>query len=219
MHMKGTTGRVRSEITAAPMRAVRPVMLRELYANPEKELVRMRDRGTLVKIAHGTYAAKPDRIAPDQPWKPVFEEAAMAYATAAYGDRVPVLMGVGAARHWHAIPRAIGVTVIAVPEPHRPVNLDTGGRVVFTVRRAEPIEAVPVQAGLGTMRVTTIEQTLVDLVRFPELGGMPDEVHVAASVLVGRADTVKLDRLIKQLPDAAATRMRAWMDTEGAEHA
>ena len=182
--MKGRVGRVPPEITGAPMRMVRPVMLRDLYANPEKELVRMRDQGTLTKIAHGTYVAKPDRITPNQPWKPLFEEAAMAYATAAYGDRVPILMGIGAARHWHAIPRAIGVTVIAVPEPHRPVQLDTGG-IIFTVRRAEPVEAIPVQTGLDTMRVTTIEQTLIDLIRYPDLGGMPDEARAAAAPFVG----------------------------------
>ena len=176
----------------------------------------MRDRGVLVRIAHGTYIAKPDRIAPDQPWKPPFEEAAMAYATAAYGDRVPILMGVGAARHWHAIPRAIGVTTIAVPDPHRPVDLETGGRIVFKVRRAEPVEAIPVQAGLGTMRVTTIEQTLIDLIRNPDLGGMPNESEAAARVLQGRADYERLARLVERLPQAAAARVQGWLKSEGA---
>ncbi|MCL2653509.1 MAG: hypothetical protein FWD63_06955 [Propionibacteriaceae bacterium] len=214
--MKRLTGRLPTEIAGAPMRTVRPVMLRGLYANPEKELVRMRDRGTLTKIAHGTYIAKPDSIAAGRPWSPPFEEAAMAYATAAYGDRVPTLMGIGAARHWHAIPRAIAVTVIAVPEPHRPVVLDTGGRVVFAMRRAELVEAIPVQCGLGVMRVTTIEQTLIDLIRFPDLGGMPQEAATAARALRGRADEAKLERLIDAIPKAAAARVRDWLEGEGA---
>ena len=212
VHMRRVTGRLPVEITGAPMRTVRPVLLRGLYANPEKELVRLRNRGTLTKIAHGTYIAKPDRIAADQQWMPPFEEAAMAYATAAYGDRVPILMGIGAARHWHAIPRAIGVTVIAVPEPHRPVNLETGGRVVFAVRRAEPVEAIPVQSGLGTMRVTTIEQTLIDLIRYPDLGDIPQDTAAAARALRGRIDDVELTRLISRIPAAAAVRVCAWLE-------
>jgi len=191
------------------MRTVRPVMLRGLYANPEKELVRMRDRGTLIKIAHGTYVAKPDHIAVDQPWKPPFEEAAMAYATAAYGDRVPILMGIGAARHWHAIPRAIGVTVIAVPEPHRSIVLDTGGRVVFAVRRAEPVEAIPVQGDLGMMRVTTVEQTLIDLIRYPDLGGMLDQATEAAGQIVPQIDVGQLQQLLARQPATVVRKVQA----------
>jgi hypothetical protein len=213
--VKRAVGRVPAEITDAPMRTARPVMLRRLYANPEKELVRMRDRGTLVRVAHGTYVAKPDRIAPETPWRPELEEAAMAYATAAYGDRVPILMGIGAARHWHAIPRAIAVTVIAVPEPHRIVELDTGGRVLFTVRRREP-EAIPVQAGLGVMRVTTIEQTLIDLLERPGLGDMPAEALAAARALLVRANPGRLDRLLNRMPGPAARRVRTWLEKQEA---
>ena len=167
----------------------------------------MRDRGTLTKIAHGTYVAKPDSIAADQRWEPPFEEAAMAYATAAYGDRMPILMGIGAARRWHAIPRAIGVTVIAVPEPHRPVILEAGGRVVFAVRRAEPVEAIPVQCGLGTMRVTTVEQTLVDLIRYPDLGDMPDHAIEAARQIVPQVDAKELQQLLEQQPATVVRRV------------
>ena len=193
------------------MRTVRPVMLRNLYANPEKELVRLRTNGLVVKIAPGTYVAKPDTVAPDEAWKPVFEEAAMAYATAAYGDQVPVLVGLGAARHWHAIPRAIGVTVIAVPEQHRPVALATGGRIVFTQRDTTMIDAIPVSAGLGTMRVARIEQTVVDLVLRPKLGGMPTEAMTAAATMIPRADPSRLARLADGLPRASNKRVFAWL--------
>jgi predicted transcriptional regulator of viral defense system len=199
------------EIARAPMRTVRPVMLRSLYANPEKELVRLRTNGLVVKIAPGTYVAKPDTVAPREAWKPTFEEAAMAYATAAYGDQVPVLAGIGAARHWHAIPRAIGVTVIAVPEQHRPVSLDTGGRIVFTRHEVAITGAMPVQVGLGVMRVTRIEQTLIDLVLRPELGGMPTEALAAAKVLVPRIDQERLTRLVDGMPKASGRRIRTWL--------
>ena len=135
----------------------------------------------------------------------------MAYATAAYGDRVPVLAGLGAARHWHAIPRAIGVTVIAVPEQHRPVSLATGGRIVFTCRESDALDALPVAAALGTMRVTRIEQTLIDLVLRPDLGGMPSEARAAAIALEPRVDPERLARLVAQLPKASAVRVRNWV--------
>ena len=217
MHMTGDERprRLPTEIPRAAMRTVRPVMLRGLYANPEKELVRLRANGLVVKIAPGTYVAKPDTIAPGEAWKPVFEEAAMAYATAAYGDQVPVLAGLGAARHWHAIPRAIAVTVVAVPQQHRPVVLETGGRIVFTRRDTTAVDAIPVQAGLGLMRVTRIEQTLVDLVLRPDLGGMPAEARAAALVLASRADPKRLARLVDCLRPAAQTRMRTWLVQEG----
>ena len=198
-------------IAGAPLRTVRPVMLREVYANPEKELVRMRQAGTLVQVGHGTYVAKPDRVPPRQPWKPPFEEAAMAYATAAYGDRVPILAGLGAARHWHAIPRAIGVTVIAVPTQHRPVTLATGGTIIFTVRDPATAAAVPVQVGLGTFLVITIEQTLVDLVVRPDLGGMPDEALAAAQALRGRVQADRLDVVIAGLHPTQARKVTEWL--------
>lgn len=201
-------------IAGAPLRTVRPVMLRGVYANPEKELVRMREAGTLTQVAHGTYVAKPDRVPPEQAWKPPLEEAAMAYATAAYGDRVPVLTGLGAARQWHAIPRAIGVTVIAVPAQHRPVRLATGGTVVFTVRDQTTMATVPVQAGLGTFLVTTIEQTLVDLVLRPDLGGMPDEARAAARALRDRVDDARLDAVIAWLRPTWARKVTEWLTTQ-----
>jgi len=143
----------------------------------------------------------------------------MAYATAAYGDQVPVLAGIGAARHWHAIPRAIGVTVIAVPEQHRPVVLGTGGRIVFTRRDTTGIDAIPVQAGLGIMRVTRIEQTLVDLVLRPDLGAMPAEARAAASALAQRADLGRLTSLMARLPKAATSRVRTWLEEHGIDDA
>ncbi|MCL2666771.1 MAG: type IV toxin-antitoxin system AbiEi family antitoxin [Micrococcales bacterium] len=189
-------------------------MLRGLYANPEKELVRLRANGLVVRIAYGTYVAKPDTVAPETPWKPLFEEAAMGYATAAYGDRVPILVGLGAARHWHAIPRPIAVTVVAVPEQHRPVTLETGGRVVFAVRQPGTTDAIPVQASLGTMLVARIEQTLVDLVLRPDLGGMPDEAKAAAQALTSRADPQRLDMVLDNCPAAAAARVKHWLARE-----
>jgi hypothetical protein len=193
--------RLPEQITAAPLRTVRPMMLRGLYANPEKELVRLNRAGLVTRIAPGTYTAKPDTIPATAPWRPAFEQAAMAYATTQYGNRVPVLYGIGAARFHHAIPRAIAVTVIAVPQQHRPVTLPDGGTVIFTTTDVDKLEARLEQTPLGGFLVTTPEQTMIDLLARPELGGMPAEAAAAAAALAATVDADHVHEL-------AATRPR-----------
>lgn len=193
--------RLPEQITAAPLRTVRPMMLRRLYANPEKELVRLNQAGLVTKIAPGAYTAKPDTIPAPVPWRPAFEDAAMAYATTQYGNRIPVLYGIGAARFHHAIPRAIAVTVIAVPQQHRPVTLTHGGTVIFTTTDVDKLEARLEQTTLGAFLVTTPEQTMIDLLARPELGGMPAEAAAAAAALAATVDADHVHEL-------AATRPR-----------
>ena len=203
---------VPAEIAAAPLRTVRPIMLRDRYANPEKELVRMRDAGHVVRIAPGTYTAKPDTVRADLPWQPNFEEAAMAYATAHYGNRVPVLYGIGAARFHHAIPRAIGVTVVALPEQHRPITLEAGGgRVVFTRTDVTKLDARYEQGKLGGFLVTTPEQTLLDLLDRPTLGGMTTEAAAAAGTLAGMVDHEKVRRLAADRTHTLQAKVHAYL--------
>lgn len=197
------------EIAAAPLRTVRPLMLRGVYANPEKELVRLMRAGLVTRIAPGTYTAKPDTVRPGRPWRPEVEEAAMAYATAQYGPRVPVLYGLGAARFHHAIPRAIGVVVVAVPEQHRPVALVGGGRVVFTRIDVTRLESRFEPTGLGGFLVTTPEQTLVDLLDRPHLGGMPAEAVAAAEALTDRVDRARVRGLAAQRPRTVQAKVDA----------
>lgn len=197
------------EITSSPLRTVRPVMLRDRYADPEKELVRMARAGTLVRIARGTYTAKPDDIARDAPWRPGFEEAAMAYATAQYGHRVPVLAGIGAARFHHAIPRAIGATVVAVPEQHRPVTLTSGGRIVFFTTDVRKLEARLERGSLGPFLVTTPEQTLLNLLARPKLGGMPTEAAAACRALAATVDHAHARALAARRPKTLQAKLEA----------
>lgn len=199
-------------ITRAPLRTVRPVMLRDHSANPERDLVRLRDAGRLVQIAHGTYTAKPDTIDPSQPWQPPLEEAAMAYATAQFGTRVPVLAGIGAARFHHAIPRAIGVTVVAVPEQHRSVILRIGGRVIFTRTDVDRLDARTEHGTLGPMLVTTPEQTLIDILQRPALGGMPAEALAAATALRDRVDPARVEQILNTRPRTVRTKIRTFLD-------
>ncbi len=163
--------------------------------------------GHVVRIAPGTYTAKPDHIDAATPWRPGFEDAAMAYATAQYGDRVPVLFGIGAARFHHAIPRAIGVTVIAVPEQHRPVELADGGRVVFTRRDVERLDARLEDGRLGPYLVTTPEQTLIDLVHRPALGDMRHEAIAAVRTLAARVDRDRITQIVSDYPATVRRRV------------
>lgn len=203
---------VPTEITAAPMRTVRPIMLRDRYANPEKELVRMRDAGYLIRIAPGTYTAKPDTVPTDARWLPNFEEAAMAYATAHYGNRVPVLYGIGAARFHHAVPRAIATTVVAIPAYHRPIALQAGGgRVVFTTTDVNRLDARYEQGRLGGFLVTTPEQTLLDLLDRPLLGGMPTEAAAAAAALIGVIDRVRVVKLVAVRTRTLQAKVEAYL--------
>lgn len=193
-------GDVLRKIAAAPLRTVRPVLLQDVYANPRKELVRMRDRGWLTKIAPGTYTAKPDAVLREAPWFPDFEEAAMAYATCQYGPGVPVLFGIGAARFHHMIPRALATTVIAVPAPHESAVLANGGKVIFTTTDIDKLDARLERGVLGAFLVTTKEQTLIDLVARPNLGGMPGEASAAVKVLAPKVDRKKVAELVAGKP-------------------
>lgn len=200
-------GAVPTEITGAPLRTVRPLMLRGVYADPEKELVRLRRAGRVVRIAPGTYVARPDDVPADQDWRPALEDAAMAYATAQYGDRVPVLHGLSAARFHHAIPRALGVAVVAVPQQHRAVDLADGGRVVFTTTDTEAIDARLEAGALGGYLVATPEQAFLDLLARPNLGGLPADAVAAVAALAPTLDPERLARLLPQRP--ATVRRRA----------
>jgi len=198
-------------IAGAPLRTVRPKMLRGIYSNPEKELVRLRDTGRVVQIARGTYIAKPDDVPPGADWRPGLEAMAMGYATAVFGPRVPILFGLGAARFHHAIPRALNVTVVAVPQGHRPVRFATGGRAVFTVRGQGAVKARPERTELGLAMVATPEQTLIDLLWRPNLGGLPDEALAAAAILRGTVDRDRLDALVARLPGTVQKTLAAFM--------
>jgi hypothetical protein len=162
----------------------------------------------MVKIAPGTYVAKPDDVEATTPWKPNFEEAAMAYATGAYGPRVPVLYGLGAARFHHAIPRALGVTVVAVPRQHHAVTFSDGGRVVFTTTDTDQIEARLETGKLGKFLVATPEQTLLDLIARPALGGLPQEAAAAISALAGTVNRDRLERLLATRPRTVQAKLR-----------
>lgn len=152
-------------IARAPMRTVRATDLAGVYAFPGPALAALARRGVVHRLAHGIYCAVPPEYAGDT-WRPSLEAATAAIATALYGDHVPVLTGLMAARMHHALPRAIAVGYVAVPTQRRPMRLaDRDGEVRFVMRTVAKLDAVAMTTELGPTLVTTPEQTVLDLAR------------------------------------------------------
>lgn len=204
-------------IERAPLRTVRPQDLESNLAHARRTIARLVERGALVRLAKGVYAAPPEGRDGRQ-WRPTLEAAGLAVATARFGNRNAVLMGLGAARHWAAIPRAIGVTAVAIPEAGRPpVTLDTGGIVRLIPRDIDRLDVVLEQNELGRALVTTRAQTLYDLLMKPRRGGMPDEAWAAARYLRGQVRPADLRRVVDTLgrANAAVRETLNGMETGG----
>lgn len=198
-------------VTQRPLRAFRPKDLAEHVANPGVQVARWVEQGRVLRLAPGYLVAVPDDR--DASWRPGLETAAAGVAAAIYGIRDVALMGLSAARVHQAIPRALGVAVVAVPRQHRPITLHAGAQVIFVRRdvgrldvRLEPLE-------LGRALVTTPEQTVLDLAARPELGGEPEEAVEAATMLLDVSDPERLDELAtEQRARAPLGRLRRDVD-------
>lgn len=152
-------------IAARPMRAVRPADLNDVYVNPRAVLRRQAETGRVRRLAHGVYVAVPDDAHDPKRWRPAFEAAAGAIGTALFGDRQAVMMGLAAARLHRVVPRAHARAELAVGRRHAQVRLTDRdhGVVKFVRRDLDELDVQPMRTELGTMLVTTPEQTLVDL--------------------------------------------------------
>jgi len=157
------------------------------------------------RLAHGIYCAVPPEHVGGE-WRPTTEAATAAVATVLYGDRVPVLTGLTAARLHRALPRAIGAGYVAVPTQRRPLQLaDRDAEVRFVMRAVVALDAVLVQTDLGPTLATTIEQTLLDLAR-TDPHGVDLDAQEAVDALWQQADPEVLDEI------AGHQRMRATLD-------
>lgn len=186
---------VPAALARAPMRAARPQNFRDRWAQPTKEFTRLRHRGVVRRLAHGYYIAPPEGVEAGT-WKPGLETAAMGVATARYGDRVPVLMGLGAARFHRALPRAIGETFVAVPEQARALELDDDvGLVIFVTRDTAAIDARLEQFETGRALVATPEQTVLDVAHRPDWGGGAALATEIITALWPRVDDEHLNAL------------------------
>lgn len=183
-------------------RVLRPVDAREVYVNPRAEFARLERRGALHRLAPGLFAAVPDDMVGTE-WLPALE--AVALGIGAVGGRAGevALMGISAARVHAAIPRALNVAVVALERHRRPLRLtDRKAEVVFVRRDVARLDLQRYQSELGQGWVTTVEQTVLDLIARPDLSGVADAAQEAIAALIARADT----GLLREL--AAAQRRR-----------
>lgn len=174
---------------------LRPVDGREVYVQPQAEFLRLEERGLLHRVATGYYV----RVPPAQAgtgWMPTLEAAAFGVGAADYGSDHAVLMGLSAARLHGAIPRALGVAVVAIPKQRRVLNLaDRHAQVRFVRRDVARLDAERLPTDLGTALVTGVEQTLLDLAHRPDIGGIEAESWAAVAALWPRADPDVLEQV------------------------
>jgi predicted transcriptional regulator of viral defense system len=201
-------GRLPATLLHRPIRVLRPQDAAGSYAYPPSEFARLERQGVLHRLATGYYAAVPDdRVG--QPWLPDLESAAMGIAASDEGVGSVALMGLSAARIHGGIPRAIGVAIVAASRHRATIRLfDRDAEVVFVRRDVTRIDVERHTFELGQGWVTTVEQTVLDLVARPELGGLPDEAAGAIRALLPRADRELLGELaVRQRRKGALTRI------------
>ncbi|GAA0611991.1 hypothetical protein GCM10009547_12530 [Sporichthya brevicatena] len=186
----------------APLGTIRVADLAAIYAHPRQEARALERRGVLHRLAHGFYCAVPPEHDPAV-WKPSTEAAAAGIATALYGDRVPVLTGLSAARVHRVLPRAIAVGFVAVPGSRRPLRFaDRPGVVRFVERDVTRLDAELLSTDLGLALATTAEQTVLDLAHADPTGADADTV-AAIDALWARCEAEVLEQI------AGTQRMRA----------
>lgn len=191
----------RSAVSIPPMlarrgnRVLRPRDAADVYAQPRVELARLARSGVVRRVATGYYALTPQDRLGDQRWRPELDAAALGVAQADYGSAAVALMGISAARHHGAIPRAVAVAIIATPK-QRPDVISEIGRMIFVKRDVGRLDIERIETSLTTGWVTSIEQTLLDLATRPGLGGLADvDITEAMRALAVRVDWTLIEQL------------------------
>lgn len=203
-----------NEVTGAALRTVRAIDLGDAYTQIGVQLKRLVGQGSLHRLARGVYYAPPDDVSTS--WIPTMETATAAVATAYFGDRVPVLMHLTAARMHGAVPRALAVGIVAVPRQQKPMPLTdrVHGRVIFVKRDVTRLGAVLMATELGNVLATTREQTLLDLAKRPQLGDAQEQVDEAIRELLPRVDFELVTKLAgEQRARAALSKLRTLAST------
>jgi hypothetical protein len=185
-------------------RVLRPRDATTVYAFPRAELARLARNHAAVALAAGYYALVPMNRLGDATWRPELDAAGLGIAQADYGVDAVAMVSTSAARRHGAIPRALGVAVIAVPKQRPPIDTQFG-RVVFTKRDTSLLDLQRITTELGEGWVTTPEQTMLDLAARPELGGLPrSQVDEAIRALDQQVDHALMEDLAaaRHLPGA-----------------
>jgi hypothetical protein len=162
-------------------------------------------------LADGYYAVVPQDML-GRNWLPNLESAAAGIATAIYGFDNVVVMGLGAARLYGVIPRALSTAIVAIPRQHRPIALSDRPAIVrFVKRDTSALDAERIGTELGPALVTTPEQTVVDLAHRPTLGDNEADIPTAVTALYTRSDKQRLKRLaVEQRRLASLSRAEEW---------
>lgn len=189
-------------------RVLRPADAEGIYAHPRPEFQRLEEAGAVHRLTNGQYAVVPDDMVGSN-WLPDLEAVAMGIAITGGRRETAALMGISAARLHNAIPRAVNVALVAVSRHRRDISLvDRDAEILFVRRNIEELDLQRQHTELGDGWVTTIEQTLLDLIARPDLGGAPDAAQEAVGALLSRADIDLLRELAqKQRRRAAVERV------------
>jgi predicted transcriptional regulator of viral defense system len=186
---------VPAELARRPVGVFRPADAADVYAYPRGEVARLTRRGALRRLAPGYYVRVPTSRVGDPGWRPELEAAAWGIAAATYGPTEVALMGLSAARLHGAIPRALGVAVVAVPKQRPRLQVLDDATVVFVRRHVADVDVERMTTELGDAYVTTSEQTVLDLAARPLLGNLAAEAEAAALTLLARCDRSLLQEL------------------------
>lgn len=186
------------------MRTTRWQDVDEVDANAARKLKRLEEIGAVTRIASGVYTVPPDG-ADGRRWKVPLEAAALALATVRFGERQAILMGPSAARHWGAIPRALGGAQVAVSgATSRPMKLLDGTAVTFVVRDLARLDTVVESTALGDALITTPAQTFYDLLARGRYNGDAEAAQEGITNLAHRVTpdeiAVIADRHLRVVP-------------------
>lgn len=184
-----SSGRLSEALQRVPLGAVRAADL-DGYANAHEVLADAAAAGRLHRVARGIYLPVPPREGTD--WQPTVEASAAAVGVATMRTETP-LIGMSAARMHGALPRAVARAWVAAPRTHRPIAMSSGASVSFVVRRS-PLDVQRVPSELGPVLVTTVEQTILDLMRgvgIHGLDGERDDVVRGLAALTDPADVLR----------------------------
>lgn len=198
-------------------RVVRPRDVADVYAHPRAELARLAGTGVLRRLATGYYALVPLNRLGDDAWRPELEPAALGIAIADYGAAAVALVGVSAARHHGAVPRAVAAALVAVPK-QRPVLRTEIGEIGFVKRDVARLDVERVDTELVAGWVTTVEQTLLDIAARPDrYAPHVDDPAETMAALRRRADLGLVAELAaRQHQPTALRRIREDLDVNSA---
>jgi len=199
-----------SPLAALKRGVLRPQDASEIYAQPHAEFLRWAREGVLLKVAHGYYAHIPEPSRGTH-WRPEIEALALGIGQADYGKNEVALMHISAARFHGSISRALAVAVLAVPK-QRPNLETTCGRIVFVRRDIDSLKKIRVETELAMGWCTSVEQTVLDLARRPDLvRGLSEVSMEAARTLFRRVNEKKLRVVLdEQRMGSALNRLNSW---------